>query len=162
MRTRALATLIAEYEFFRGLSEEDLRLLAGCGRNAVFQAGECLMREGEEANTFYLLRDGLVALEVHVPGRKPVSLQTLGPGEVAGWSWLFPPYRVQYTVRALRRVRAVAFDGRCLRQKCDADPRLGYELMKRTASVMLQRLQATRLQLLDVYSSSVEPSRKRG
>lgn len=156
----ALEEVIGRHPFFQGLSEENLKLLAGCARNAIFEEGEFLMREGEEANTFYLMREGLAALEVHAPGREAVRLQTVGAGDVVGWSWLFPPYRVQYTVRALSRVRAVAFDGRCLRQKCEENPRLGYELMKRTAAVMLQRLQATRLQLLDVYGSPSAVGRK--
>ncbi len=81
-------------------------------------------------------------------------ISTLGEGAVVGWSWLFPPHRWSFDARALEQVRAVAFDGGCLRGKCDADHELGYELMRRFAAVMLERLQATRLQLLDVYGGS--------
>ena len=110
-----------------------------------------LFRDGDEANTFYVLRHGAVALETFVPARGPVTIETLETGEVLGWSWLFPPYRWHFDARALSLVRATAFDGACLRGKCEADPALGYELMSRFAQVAIERLQWTRLRLLDVY-----------
>jgi CRP-like cAMP-binding protein len=120
-----------------------------------FKAGEIIFREEEAADHFYLIREGKVALEASIPGRSPVLLQTVGENEVLGWSWLFPPYRWHFAARTAETTRALAFDGKCLRNKCDADHDLGYELMKRFASIMLQRLQATRLQLLDVYGEPV-------
>ncbi len=77
--------------------------------------------------------------------------QTVAEGDVLGWSWLFPPYRWVFDAQALELTRALVFDGTCLRGKCEDDHNLGYELMKRFAHVVVQRLQATRLQLLDVY-----------
>ncbi len=109
------------------------------------------LRDGDEANTFYVLRHGTVALETFVPTRGPVTIETLEAGEVVGWSWLFPPYRWHFDARALSLVRATVFDGACLREKCEADPRLGYDLMSRFAQVVIERLQSTRLRLLDVY-----------
>jgi CRP/FNR family transcriptional regulator, cyclic AMP receptor protein len=143
--------LLEEIEVFRGLGDEHLDLIAGCALNRVFAAGDTLMAENEQANTFYALRHGTVALETYVPQRGAVTVETLHGGEVLGWSWLFPPYRTMFDARALGVVRAIAFDGACLRGKCDEDPALGYELMKRFAEVMVERLQATRLRLLDVY-----------
>ena len=98
------------------------------------------------------MRAGRVAIELHAPGRGARVLQTVGPGEILGWSWLFPPYRWAFDARAVEEVRAVEFDGACLRKKCEADPVLGYALMKRFAGVFARRLQATRVQLLDLYA----------
>ena len=96
-----------------------------------------------------------MALQVFVPGRGPITLDTLGAGEVLGWSWLFPPYRWHFDAQTVEQTRAIAFNGECLRTKCDADPHLGYALMQRFAHIMMQRLQATRLQLLDMYGIQV-------
>ena len=148
---QTLAALLAEHPFFRGLDPQYLDLIAGCGANVRFQPGEYVFREGEPADTFYLLRHGKVALEVHLPERGPVTIQTLAGGEVLGWSWLFPPYRWVFDARAVELTRAVAMDGACLRRKAEEDLRLGYELMRRFAQIIVERLQATRLQLLDLY-----------
>jgi CRP-like cAMP-binding protein len=125
-------------------------LIAGCARNAVFSDRSFLFREGAPAETFYLIREGAVALEITAPGGV-LTVQTVGAGEVAGFSWLLRPHRWQFDGRAVGRVHAVELDGACLRAKCDADPRLGYDLMRRFASLATRRLQAARLQLLDVY-----------
>jgi CRP-like cAMP-binding protein len=152
---KTLDQLVAESPTFAGLEPEYLELIAGCGQNTGFDAGAYLFREGEAADTFYLVRHGRVLLETFVPGRGPVTIETLDEGEVIGWSWLFPPYRWHFDARALDLVRAVAFDGACLRGKCNDDHALGFHLLCRFTPVMLERLQATRLQLLDVYGSAV-------
>ena len=143
--------LLEHHEFFAGLPQPDLRLIAGCGRNVAFAAGEYLFREGEPADTFYVVRHGRVALEIYAPGRGPLVLDTLGPGEIVGFSWLFPPYRWQFDGRAATATRAIAVDGACLRGKCDADPRLGYELIRRFAGVLASRMHSARVRLLDLY-----------
>lgn len=148
---RTIEELLPDVPAFEGLDEGYLELIAGCGSNRVFEAGEYLFREGDPADSFFVLRRGRIALEVFVPSRGQVIVSTHGDGEVVGWSWLFPPYRWQFDGRAAETSHAIAFDGACLRGKCDADDALGYELMQRFASRMLARLQATRLQLLDVY-----------
>jgi CRP-like cAMP-binding protein len=148
---KTLDAEIAESTVFRGLSAAHLELIAGCGQNTGFEAGAYLFREGGQADTFYLLRHGRVMLETFVPGRGALTVETVDEGDVVGWSWLFPPYRWHFDARALDAVRAIAFDGACLRRKCDDDHSLGYELLGRFSPVMLERLQATRLQLLDVY-----------
>jgi CRP-like cAMP-binding protein len=151
MNQQTLEPLLAQHPFFQGLSAADIQLLAGCATNVVFKAGEMIGREGDAANQFYLLRQGNVALEVYVPERGQVVLQTIGAGEIVGWSWLIPPYQWRFDVRAVELTRALALDGKCLRGKCEDNPRLGYELLKRVAQVFAERLLATRLQLLDVY-----------
>jgi CRP/FNR family cyclic AMP-dependent transcriptional regulator len=143
--------LLEEIDVFRGLADEHLDLIAGCALNRVFADGELLLREGEPANEFFAIRHGTVALETFVPQRGAVTIETLHGGDVLGWSWLFPPHRTVYDARALGVVRTIAFDGGCLRGKAEEDPRLGYDLMKRFTGVVVERLQATRLRLLDVY-----------
>jgi CRP/FNR family cyclic AMP-dependent transcriptional regulator len=139
--------------FFEGLRPADLELIAGCASNVRFREGELLFRDGDNADVFYVLRHGRVALETFVPARGPFTIETLEAGEVVGWSWLFPPYRWHFDAHARSLVRATRFDGACLRAKCESDPRLGYELMSRFAQVMIDRLQSTRLRLLDVYGN---------
>jgi len=151
---RTLDALLPESAVFAGLEEEQLALIAGCGRNVGFEGGDRLFREGDAADTFFLVRHGIVALETYVPNRGPLTFDTVAPGEIAGWSWLVPPHRWHFTGRAVDPVRAVQFDGTCLRGKCDADPRLGYELLNRFTQVLVERLQATRFQLMDVYGDS--------
>jgi CRP-like cAMP-binding protein len=150
---RNLKTLIREHPFFGELNDAYLDLLAGCASNVHFTEGDYLFHEGDAADRFYLVRAGRVALELAVPGRPPVILETIQAGGVIGWSWMFPPYLWNFDARAIEAVRTTAFDGKCLRGKCQANHDLGYELAMRSADILLQRLQATRLQLLDVYSS---------
>jgi CRP-like cAMP-binding protein len=143
--------LVAESPVFEGLTHEQLELIAGCAQNTGFKAGERLFREGDPADTFYLVRKGRVSLSTHAPARGAVVIETLDPGEIVGWSWIFPPYVWHFDARAVDEVRAVSFDGACLRGKCESDHALGYELMRRFAGVMIDRLLHTRLRLLDVY-----------
>ena len=150
---QTLEPVLAEHPFFQGLAPEYLRVLVGCASNVRFEAGQQIFREGEEANEFYLIRHGKVALEVYVPGRGSITIQTLGVGEILGWSWLVAPFQWRFDARAVELTRAIALDGKCLRTKCEDDPRLGFALLKRFAHVMTERLQATRLQLLDVYGN---------
>lgn len=150
---RSLDAVLSEAPLFAGMSESQLELLAGCAANVRFERGVPLLRRGDPADAFYLIRHGSVALETFVPGRGPVVIETLEPGEVLGWSWLFPPYRWHLDARALTVVSALGVDGACLRGKCEADPRLGYDLMTRFSQVLIERLQWTRLRLIDVYGS---------
>jgi CRP-like cAMP-binding protein len=143
--------LLKDIPFFAGLSQEHLELIAGCGANEHYEPNELLFREGDEANTFYCVRHGSVALEMFVPTRGSVTIETLAEGEVVGWSWLFEPYRWHFDARALEVTRVTMFDGACLRGKCQADPAFGYELMSRFAQILIERLQWTRLRLLDLY-----------
>jgi CRP/FNR family transcriptional regulator, cyclic AMP receptor protein len=147
----AIDTLLRAAPVFEGLEPAALSLIAGCASNARFEQGAVVFREGNAADTFYLIRHGTVALEMFVPARGSAVIETIEAGEVVGWSWLFPPYRWHFDARALTQLRATAFDGACLRGKCDEDPALGYELMSRFAQVLIERLQWTRLRLLDVY-----------
>jgi len=151
MEIETLKTLLAEHPFVRGLDSRYIDLLVSCASNVRFQPGEFIFREGGDAEQFYLLRHGRAAIEIYAAERGSITVMTVGEGEVLGWSWLFPPYRWMFDAKALELTRAIALDGKCLRGKCDADHELGYELMKRSVQVAEQRLQATRLQLLNLY-----------
>jgi CRP/FNR family transcriptional regulator, cyclic AMP receptor protein len=151
---KTLDELVVESPIFAGLDQEHLELIAGCGQNTGFEAGEYLFREGDLANDFYLVRHGRVMLETFVPGRGAVVIETADEGDCVGWSWLFPPYEQHFDARALDLVRVIAFDGACLREKCGEDYKLGYELLLRFSQLIVERLQATRLRLLEIHGSA--------
>lgn len=146
-----LEPILATHPFFRDLEPRFLQLIVGCASNVRFPAGAFLCREGEAANQFFLIRHGKVALHLFIPERGSLTVETVEAGEVLGWSWLFPPYRWRFDAQALELTRAIAFDGQCLRGKCETDHDLGYALMQRFAQVVVDRLQTARLQLLDLY-----------
>lgn len=147
-----LEHIIAEHEFFRGLADRHIRFITGCAMNTRFEKGHAIFREGEEAHQFYLVREGLVAIELAVPDEGFTTLQTAGPNEVLGWSWLFPPYRWRFGARATEPTLALVFDGKCLRAKCEKDHELGHELFKRFTYVIAQRLEAARAQLVGMHA----------
>ncbi len=150
-----LGPVIDQHPFFQGIGQTLHDLLVGCAANVRFEAGDYLAREGQAADTFYLIRTGQVAVEVDVPGKKPIILETMSEGEVLGWSWMSPPYHSTLDARAVTLVRAISFDGKCLRAKMEADPKLGYEVMRRFVPMMAHRLSLARMQLLDLYAPSV-------
>jgi CRP/FNR family transcriptional regulator, cyclic AMP receptor protein len=151
---RTLDRVVLESSVFSGMDDQYAEQLAGCSQTVGFEAGETLFREGEPADVFFVLRRGRVALELYVPGRGPLTIETIEAGSVVGWSWLFPPHVWHFDARAVAPVRAVAVDGACLRGKCDQHPALGYELMQRFSAVLLERLNATRLRLADLYGGN--------
>ena len=148
-----VAELLRDAPFFGGLRADWLELIAGCGTNVRFEPGELIFREGDSADFFYLLHHGSVALEAYVPSRGELVIETINAGDVLGWSWLYPPYRWHFDAHATGEVRATAFNAACLRGKCEADPALGYDLTTRFAQTLIERLQWTRLRLLDVYGN---------
>jgi CRP-like cAMP-binding protein len=137
------------------MEDQHIRLIAGCSKNVRFGEGQVIFREGDPADHFYLIREGLVSVQFVIPNDGLTTILTAGSGEVLGWSWLFPPYRWRFDARTQEPTHALAFDGKCLRAKCDEDHDLGYEIYKRFMQVVTERLEATRLQLLDMYGSHV-------
>ncbi len=146
-----LDTVLKENPFFAGFAPEHAELVAGCAQNHRFDPGQYLFREGQPADEFFLIRHGKVAIEIVAPGRAPIVFATLGEGEIVGAAWLIPPYRWTFDARAVTLTRAIGIDAACLRGKCEADHHLGYEMMKRFLPIFVRRLQATQLQILDVY-----------
>jgi CRP/FNR family transcriptional regulator, cyclic AMP receptor protein len=151
---KSLESILAHHPFFEGLEAEYLALITGCASNVRFEAGQFIYRQDEEANMFYIIREGKVALEVCPPGKQPITVQTVSDGEILGWAWLVPPYHWQFDAQAVELTRAIVLDGRCLRTKCGEDHTLGYELLSRLLPVIGQTMEATRLQLLDIYGNN--------
>ena len=152
MRSTTIRDLLAVQPVLTGLEAGDLDLMAGCGRNRVTEVGEFLAYEDDPADQFFVLRAGQVALEIDSP-TGPLVIETIGPGQLVGWSWIFPPHRWVYDVEVLEEAHVIAVDAGCLRAKCDTDPAFGYRVMQRFAQVVAERLAATRLRLLDLYGS---------
>ncbi len=154
MEKHSLSYILAEHPFLKGLKPAHLDLITGCATNVRFNAGKYIFREGEQANQFYILREGKVAVEIYGAQQGAITTQTLEGGDILGWSWLVAPYKWRFDARAVELTRAIALDGKCLREKCEKDHDLGYELLKRFSRVIAERLEATRIQLLDMYGSA--------
>jgi CRP-like cAMP-binding protein len=152
MNPTSIRDLLAAQPVLLGLEPADIDLIAGCGHNEVYAAGAFLAHEDDQANHFFIVREGRVALEMHA-STGPLLIDTIGSGDLVGWSWLFPPYRWVFDVAALQTTHAVVIDSACLRDKCDADPAFGYRVIRRFSQVLVDRLQATRVRLLDLYGA---------
>ena len=148
-----LERILAQHPFFEGLEPQYMKLLVGCASNVRFEPDSYVFREGEEANQFYLIREGRITIEVRAPQRQPLIVETLGEGDILGWSWLIPPHYWRFDARAVLRTRAFALDGKCLRDKCEENHDLGFVILKRFAHIVDRRLEAMRFQLLDVYAA---------
>lgn len=148
---KGLEHVLDTHPIFAGMDPDTRHLIAGCGKNVVCEAGQYFIKEGDKADTFYLVRHGRAALEVHVPGREPLIISTVTENEVLGWAWLTPPYRWHFDVRAMDQLRAVEIDAVCLRKKCEDDPAVGLAFYRNFTPLIASRLDATRLQLIDVY-----------
>ena len=153
MLVQTLEEVLKDHPFVKDLDPAQIETLAGCAQNRNFEAGEYLWRQGEQADRFYLIRSGRISLEIFVPQQGPLQIETVGEGEAFGWSWLVPPYRWHFDVRAVTAVRAFVLDGHCLRRKVEQDHELGYQLLRRFAPVLAKRLTATRLKLLDQHGA---------
>lgn len=158
-KIKSMAEILAAHPLFAGLDPEITDLLGGCAANTHFADGAYLFKADGPADVFYLLRAGDVALELCMPGRGRLTVETVHPGHVVGASWILPPYRWRFDARAVGNVRATGIDATCLRSKCDADPSLGYEVLQRFLPIVAARLQSTRLRLLDLYAPPADVGR---
>lgn len=154
--TATVAARISAHPFFATLTDEQRAALAGDGAAVMFTAGQRLFDEGGSADRFWLIEDGRVALDMRVPGRGDQVVETLASGTVLGWSWLHPPYRWHFGAVARLVTTAIEFDALSVRRRCDADPAFGYAALRLFTPVITERLQATRLRLLDLYASPAE------
>lgn len=150
---RDLGETLAAHPFFKGFETAQVEFLVGCSSNRVYQPGEFLFREGGIADLFFLVREGKVAVETVSPPTGPLTLTTVGRGDVLGWSWVVPPYVHRSDARATERTRVLAIDAVCLREKLESDHELGFRLLTRFVGVMAQRLESARMQLLDLYGN---------
>ena len=119
MQPENLTEVLKKHPFLETMDDKYVDTLLSCATNVVFNEGDHLFREGEEATKFYLIRSGKVALELHASERGMIRIQTIGQGEVLGWSWLISPYRWHFDAVAVESVRAFALDGKCLRTKTE-------------------------------------------
>ena len=149
-------SLMADHAFFKGLAVPYLDALSHIATHVSYNHDAYLFHEGEQATHFYLIKEGKIVLETFAPERGVIPIETIAAGEVLGWSWLFPPYRWHFSAHAIEPVQAIALDGVTLRTMSEKDPTFGYEFTRRVAYIIMQRLQATRLQLLNVYRMRAE------
>ncbi len=150
---RTIDQLLREHPFLEGMDTDTVELLSGCATNTHARPGEYLFHQGDAADRFYIIRHGSIAIEVHRPGQGSIVVDNLGEGETLGFSWLVDPFRYMFDARAITETSCVSLDGVCLRGKCEADPRLGYELLKRVAHTMYDRMHASQVRLLDIYGA---------
>jgi CRP/FNR family cyclic AMP-dependent transcriptional regulator len=147
---------LTDFALFAGLSDAQRALVAQAARDVEFPAGTRLFEEGQPAYGCWLIRSGRVSLATSVPGRGQVVVQTLGPGEILGWSWLVSPRLWHLTATAVDETTAIELDTERLRVLAEEDPALGYPLALGLFEVLLMRLQSTRARLLDLYGSPRE------
>jgi CRP-like cAMP-binding protein len=154
--TEVTAAALATHPFLHGMSRPHLAILAESASDVVFPARHRLFEDGGHAGRCWLIQSGYVALDVHVPGQGRVKIETIGIGELLGWSWLFPPFTWAFGAVTIGPVEAFELDGRALRASCAADPEFGYELTRRLARVIANRLQATRIRLISASAASAQ------
>ncbi len=145
--------LLMDQPFFKGMTEDQIRVVAETATPISYREGEFIFFEGGKADSCFLILDGGVALGLEKPGYGPTAILTLHAGDLLGWSWLYPPYRWSYNAHVHVDTKAIRFDGPRLKEAADTDPVLGYELMKRFTDMLVKRMQSIRIQLLDVYST---------
>jgi CRP/FNR family transcriptional regulator, cyclic AMP receptor protein len=144
------------HPFLKGMEREHLRLLSESAIRANFAEQEVIFRQGEPADRFYLIQAGGVFISSRIPERGEITIETIGSGDALGWSWLFEPYRWHFNAWADEPTRALYFEASFLREQCEQDPKLGYQLMSRVSRVVIQRLQATRVRLLACAAAGAE------
>lgn len=159
VQTERMAERVALHPFLAGISRNQLALLTDCAIPVRFKKGQVVLQEGDFANRFYLIESGKVVLESGVELGQPVVIEEIGPGDLLGWSWMFPPHVWHFTARAIEATEAIFFYGTILREYCERDHSLGYELFKRMSPIMLRRLQAAREKMLSLYArmASLKP-----
>jgi len=150
-----MAGLVAGQEFFAGIPDRVAATIGEFTSERKAGLGELLFRQGDPANRFFLVKSGLVAVELYAPGRDPIVVEQVYEGDVVGWSWLVAPYRWSFDARVVEPSSLIGIDGHALRERFAADPALGYEVMKRFVPVMARRLASARERLVEYVT---EPS----
>ena len=144
--------LLAAHPFLTGMTTDLLAELAPCTRRRSLPTGTTIFREGEQADRFWLVREGVIAIEFHVPGRGDIVVESIGGGTALGWSWIQPPHRWRFTAIAAEPTLALELDAVEVRRRCEANPALGHDLTRRFAAVLADRLSAARTRLVDLYA----------
>ncbi|MDD4908734.1 MAG: cyclic nucleotide-binding domain-containing protein [Candidatus Omnitrophica bacterium] len=149
-----LEPILRQHSFFKDIPPQYIDFVVGCTSHMVFKAGDEILKEGEPADKFYLIRSGHVAVYIAKPSE--ITIETIHENDILGWSWLIPPYRYRFSAKAVENTRVLALDGKCLREKCESNPDLGYTLLKKIISILTERLDATRVRLLDIYNINAD------
>lgn len=152
MSDSSIRDYVAEHAFFSGLSAGDLDALVEQARERRAGSGEVLFHQGERANNFYLIKTGAVSVEIPAITGPTLEIQRLGADKILGWSWLIAPFRWNFQARVIEDAHIFEFDGAALRDRCETDPRLGYELLKRFAGLMSERLEAARRKMIEEWN----------
>ncbi len=147
-----LAAALQQHPFFEGFEPAFVHAISAKASEVRFDVDEMLAKEGTEAELLYAVLEGKVALEIGASARAPLTVQTVGPGEVLGWSWLVPPHRWRFDARAVKATRAIALDAEVLRRTLKSHPTWGFQFMVRFMPVLAERLENTRVQLLDIHA----------
>lgn len=151
MKTQSISDVLAKHDFFADMSPEHIDFIAGCATIVHFRVGDFVMLAGEPCTHFYLARSGRAVVEVET-GNQTRVIHSPGPGDIIGWSWVMPPAIWRYDVRVTEEMSAIAFDAKCVREKCEADYEFGYHIYKRILEIVIERFMATRIQMMDVYA----------
>lgn len=150
-QSELLDRIVHDHPFFYGMRDDYRHLIADCADDEVLAGGKYIYREGQTARKFYLILHGRVALEIHVPGKAPIIVETLKDGDLLGWSWMVPPHRVNFDARTLESTEMLGLDAACLMERMEKDHSFGYDLHKRLAPVIAGRVAAARRQMIDIY-----------
>lgn len=148
-----LVNYLKTHSIFKGMSGEQIHTLAGSAGVRRYEPGACLFKQGESANHCYIILSGRVSVEIPSIYGPPLIVQTITNEGVLGWSWLIPPYRWAFEAIAQVETEVIEFDGVALRNACESDPVLGYQLMKRFAGLMSQRLHESREKMMENWSA---------
>ena len=143
--------IFENHPFFKGFKKEYIDLISSYSKIDSFKPGEYIFKEGEAAEKFYVICKGKINVEIQMPDSHPFSLQSLGEGDVLGWSWFIPPNQWRFSARVIEKAELIVIDGNPLKKICETNHDLGYEIYKRLVGVFVQRLEATRDQLVEVY-----------
>lgn len=154
-QAETMATRVALHPFLAGMNRKHLALLTDCAIGTHFKKSQLILKEGEQANRFYLIESGKVILESGKAYGQPVIIDSIGAGDLLGWSWMFSPYTWQFTARAAEPTNAIFFYGTILREYCERDHSLGYELLKRMTAIMMRRMQAARQKMIDLHAGDI-------
>ncbi len=151
MHADSIAARLRSDAFFGGLEQDHLTRLASIASVQELRPQEVLFRQDSPADRFFLVLEGKISVAVPALYGPPLTMHEVGPGDPLGWSWLFPPYRWHFEARATEPTRLLSFDARSVRDACEADPAFGYEIVKRFATMMKQRLESARRSVMDTY-----------
>ena len=152
MSNQSIQDYLSTHAFFSGLDDAFMKFLSDSAAELKIEKGDVLFQQGERADKFYLLRKGQVSVQIPALMGPTLEIQTLGEDQMLGWSWLIPPYRWNFQARAMEDSELLQFDGSAILARCEKEPKFGYELLKRFASLMSERLDAARQKMMDEWN----------